>query len=287
MYAPRVAVHDRVYMRDDPTPPWRGGGGIRSWPLVGWILLAHCVGVLVHAASRGWFHTPLEPWTVLSWDALRAGRVWTIATHLFVGGIPSISWLFFIAAYWYFGRHVETALGAARFRSFVALAVLAGAALFAAAFAAGAGSALGGDDAYGLDGLATAFVVHAAFRDPRMPISIWFIQIPLWVFGVVWVAFDVAAVAGLAGGAGSNLWIDLGGALFGFAAWKWDVVPDVRAWLDARARDRERAAADRARREREGREARVDALLDKISARGIGSLTDEERAFLDEASRKR
>ena len=35
----------------------------------------------------------------------------------------------------------------------------------------------------------------------------------------------------------------------------------------------------------EGTNERVDALLDKITKEGIGSLTDEEREFLNRASR--
>ena len=44
----------------------------------------------------------------------------------------------------------------------------------------------------------------------------------------------------------------------------------------------EHMAEERARQELD----RVDAVLDKISARGVNSLTEEERALLDRVSRQ-
>ena len=57
-------------------------------------------------------------------------------------------------------------------------------------------------------------------------------------------------------------------------------------WL-ARWRERRRAKAESRRREEEAKlRPRVDALLEKISREGMGSLTEEERGFLKGASRR-
>ncbi len=59
-----------------------------------------------------------------------------------------------------------------------------------------------------------------------------------------------------------------------------------------RARDAERAAREALRRDaadlaaRESSRARLDDLLDRIAAEGIGSLSEDERAFLNEESRR-
>jgi Zn-dependent protease len=70
---------------------------------------------------------------------------------------------------------------------------------------------------------------------------------------------------------------------------EFDYMPDrpqgkgfLASWREKRARaavarDRERELADR---------ARVDAVLEKVSREGIGSLTSDERRILDEASRR-
>jgi Zn-dependent protease len=57
----------------------------------------------------------------------------------------------------------------------------------------------------------------------------------------------------------------------------------IRRWLDAR---RARKAA-RAAEERQKEEARVDQLLEKIVRSGKGSLTDEERRFLERVSARK
>ena len=57
-------------------------------------------------------------------------------------------------------------------------------------------------------------------------------------------------------------------------------------WI-ARWRENRRAAADAEREaERAANRSRVDALLEKISREGVGSLTAEEKSFLDRASRR-
>jgi Zn-dependent protease len=71
--------------------------------------------------------------------------------------------------------------------------------------------------------------------------------------------------------------------------------PEPDAAVRRRAKERERAErAERAAEERvvadrraeEGARLRLDRLLDRIAARGITSLTPEERTFLDEESRR-
>ncbi len=77
----------------------------------------------------------------------------------------------------------------------------------------------------------------------------------------------------------------IGGAIAGFVAlkvdWKWNYLS--RKVKDLRYR---RASAKLEKRREEAGEImrKVDAILDKISAEGIDSLTKAERKFLDEAS---
>jgi hypothetical protein len=278
-----VAVHDRTYMKED-----EGWHPRTRFPVIVWIILAHVAGMLAHAAAAKWFRTPIEEWTVLTWGGLRAGRVWTVLTHAFYSPIESLSiwWLFFVGLVYYFGKLLQEWLGAERFLQFLVAALLSGGAVFAAAFATGAGQALGGDAAMGLNGIATACVLYGAFREPRHPIGIWFTQVPLWLFAVVWMFLDVATIFGLTSFGSPSLWVDLGAAAYAWAAWRWNLVPDVRAWRESMRRNRDRRVAASEAAERAAVQERVDALLDKISREGMASLSDAEREFLKRSSKR-
>ena len=62
--------------------------------------------------------------------------------------------------------------------------------------------------------------------------------------------------------------------------------PKKPGWFARWRQNRARAALDRESQREEADRARVDAILDKVSREGIGSLTPEEKRVLDEASRR-
>jgi len=140
-----------------------------------------------------------------------------------------------------------------------------------------------------------AFLVHAAFREPRRSYLLFFmLPVPLYLLAALFVGMDVLRTLTDSGG-GVAVQAHVGGALVGAlwhrVAWprrrrgagpgrsavrpsilRSDLPPDLLP-----------PAPDRSARA-EGE--RVDALLDRIHAEGIQSLTEEEREFLNRVSRR-
>lgn len=258
-------------------------------PVAGWVLIAHVAGMFVHSAAARWMRTPIDEWTAFSWDTLRAGRVWTALTYPLVESVETIGlgWLFGIALVWFLGRFLEDRLGRARLAQMTVVAVVAGAAVFAAAWSVGVGAQIGSPVCYGLGPISTAWVVYCALAAPHHPVNVWFVTVPMWLFAAVFVAFDVFAVTGLAvGGSGVTVWANVGAGLWAAAAWRWDLAPDVGAWMARRRAESARRRAAAAQADDASMRDRVDELLAKIHRDGIQSLTKEERDFLNRSSKR-
>jgi membrane associated rhomboid family serine protease len=259
-----MGVADRAYMRRSGPPPIAAGA---SWTLRFVVLLALVhVGVEIARQQFGWRG---RGDLLLSWDALRQGRVWTVLTAALLHA-DTMHLLFNLLGLWYFGKIVEETLGSAQFVAFFLLAAV----LSHVPFVAAEMVTQDPTTTIGASGVVMATLVFAAFRHPGMPFSFIFFPVLLWQLAAVYVALDVFGLTN----AGSSVdhWTHLGGAAFGFAVHRFGL-PRLR--LPRRAR------AARPHHEpgpyRDGNvRAEIDRILDKINAHGIGGLTDEEREFL-------
>ena len=138
--------------------------------------------------------------------------------------------------------------------------------------------------AIGASGAVLGITVAAATLRPHAQVLFLFIPVKLWVLAAVLVAFDVYPLirefsTGVPEGRIAHF-VHLGGAAYGFAAAK-------RGWLmkdPLAVLERKRAVAQAEKKM--GDRARLDALLDKISREGIGSLSRAEKAFLKKASER-
>jgi membrane associated rhomboid family serine protease len=219
---------------------------------------------------------------VLEWFAmtprltLGRGRVWQLLTYVVLhGSLWHLLWnMLFL---WWFGQEVERLWGRLDY-----LGLLLGGGVVAALLHAVLASLQGeaGVPMIGASGAVMAVVILYVCYHPRQP---FLFGVPLWGAAMAYLLVDL--MMGLRGGTGVAHMAHLGGAAFGFLSW----------WLDLRLRRlltrRRRVTGSPARPapaaggvNRETRE-RVDELLAKISREGPGSLTDEEQAFLREASR--
>lgn len=272
-----MATYDREYMQN---PDQRPSG---PWAVTTRLVVLNVVVFLVVRASEAWFRFPLEDWLALDLDNLARGRVWTILTAAFVHG-DGFHLLGNMLTLWFFGRFYETRRGP---RGLVgAVLVLAVLAHLPHLVVCAVGSDFG---TIGLSGVTTGLLLFAAFREPHMPVHVIFVTLPLWALAAILVAFDVLPALGLTAAPGVSYWVHLGGAVSGwmFHKFDWDpAIPDIAEWRARRKALAERRVAEKARAAEQDERDRVDALLEKVARGGLDSLTEAERDFLRDASKR-
>lgn len=279
-----------------------GGGAVTPW--VKRLLIANTavfIGLFVLETAR-----VIDQGTIATWLAFEPARFlfkpWTLLTYAFVhAGLMHL--LGNLLVLFFFGPPLESHWGSRGFIRFYGVAA-AGAALFAAIFAFMDPSTW----IVGASGATFGLMLAFAWYWPDLPIHVWGI-FPIqakWFVGILGAIQFYFAVSGAAQGVA--VLAHLGGLATAFAYLKspwapsaWGDVPVARArkkkagvlagWAARARRDAEpggRSEAPAARSNAAERQLLddVDRILDKISAQGLGSLTDEERTRLDEVSRR-
>ena len=216
-----------------------------------------------------------RPWTVITYMFLHAGFMHLLFNMLF---------LFF------FGPRLESRLGG---RSFLWLYFLSGIGGAVLTFAFDRNVAM-----IGASGAVLGIVAGYAYLWPKEQIYIWgVLPIEAWLLAVL--AVMASIWFGITGGGNTAHFAHLGGLAFGYGYVRWKVVQtEIRKkrWREGKGANPtksipvpkipRREAASRWQNIRtEGlhklNRDEIDSLLDKISAEGVGSLTPDERAFLD------
>ncbi len=239
----------------------------------------------------------VDPWFARTFGfapLAAAARPWTFFTYMFLhGGFLHLA--FNLLALYIFGPEVEERMGGGPFLRYYLLCGLGGA----------ASSLLLGwtfghlNPVIGASAAVYGVMLAFAWAAPNAPISVLFLPEPIpakWL-----VTFIVAlslVLALLPSSDGVSYLAHLGGFAAGFLYLK------VADWRLGRAEQHLRRAAQpsvlvhpgraarasdapKARRSaRDPAQVEIDRVLDKISARGIESLTPAERRFLAEMSRK-
>ena len=272
------------------TANYRTGGMNLSYQLTPWVkrlLIANTVVfALTWLIGRGfvveWFS--FQPTKILF-------RPWTPLTYMFLhGGFGHLFWnMLFL---FFFGPQLESKWGSKEFIRYYLVCGLGGVALsflFVSYSIIGASAAV-----YGV-------MLAFAMAWPDAPIYVWGI-FPVkakWLVGF----FVLITFTNAFGGAGGGVahFAHLGGFAAGFLYLKtdWRASQAIQSMgKAARARrfaivpreEREAATSDQRRRSDDTSEKKaldaVDRVLDKISAEGMGSLTEQERKLLDEVSKK-
>jgi hypothetical protein len=240
---------------------------------------------------------PVQSHLALSPDSVVHGQVWQLLTwplaYPFGVGLFGI---LAIAFFWYFGTEIEALLGKVKTAWFLGL-VTVGLGLLWVGFveltAISNGAASGAFDLFGISQLELMVLLVFIAEYPHRR---FFFNIPGWVIGAVIIALYVL------GYVGNRQWLYLLDFLLGLLLTalvarsmglmgEWRQVPRI-SWR------RRRRAPRRSRRQPPGPtvvqgpwqpsqpppvsrdQAALDALLDKISATGMDSLTDHEREQL-------
>jgi membrane associated rhomboid family serine protease len=287
-----LSLQDRDWYREDGGTRWSLG----AFPAK-WLLIAVTAGAfLVQAAAENGTEDGerfVRAHLALSLPGLRRWELWQPLTY----GLLHAD-LFHLAmnmlGLFVFATVLEDRLTGPEVVRLYVLGILGGAAghlLWALAGLPGGHAAV-----VGASGAVTALLVDAVLRAPSLPVNI-LVPVPLWVLGAIFVGIDaIKAVVRIAGGTGLDdiaVQAHLGGAATAAVLWL------LRRRGSGRPR---RRAAPRTRSLKDefeaantlpgppsagpGEEARVDALLERIHAEGMGSLSEEEREFLKRASER-
>lgn len=220
---------------------------------------------------------PLDQWLALDSDRLANPLQWyRFLTYSLVHARQDVLHIVFNAMIlWFFGRRVESYLGARSYIAFCAGAALAGSLVFLAVQQFRGG----GFTMFGASGIVTAALVAFAVLWPHEEVIFIVVRLRAWVLAALLIGMDLYMSLAV-GDAGVARSAHLGGAAFGFLAIRYR--GRIGDWLD---HQRARRAAAIHRHQVEQRQ-QLDRLLDKINTSGLNSLSKAERRFLDETSRE-
>jgi len=308
-----MGVYDRDYYRDES-----GGSGWFSGPAAACKAII-VVNAVLFLAFMGVSNSELRLQLVAnSDDIFKHGKVWQLLTSAFLhANLGHIVWnMLFL---WFIGRDVESRLGAREFTTFYLSAAVFGTLVWAVfdRLMPTPGQAT----MVGASGAITAVMLVFVLDAPRRELLLFgFVPIEAWVLPAVFLSYNaIMLLQTLQGAAGAALntafACHLGGALYGFLFWKFDLRwshllsrrgrrPRLRV-VSPPPRERERTptipttssrsatagstakASSPSSFPAEQLDARLDEVLAKIARDGGRSgLTDEEHRILEEASRR-
>jgi membrane associated rhomboid family serine protease len=247
----------------------------------------------------GWVTKALQ----LDVDAVLHGQVWRLLTY---GFLHSELWMWHIImnmlCLWWFGSDVEDIYGPREFLAVYLTSIVLGGIAFII------GHLMGTPGLYCVGasgGVMTMLVLCALHYPSRMVSLFWFLPMPIWIFVLFVVAKDLYPL--LSGQHTSTaVTVHLAGAAFGYVYYKmqWrmlNFLPSPRAWKRQRAKAKLRIfraeeepqtpvlaaqPSASARDVDEQLEARMDAVLQKVSDHGMASLSEQEREILQQASER-
>ncbi|GAB4160215.1 MAG: rhomboid family intramembrane serine protease [Planctomycetaceae bacterium] len=302
-----MGIESRDYIRDDDNRSYtfRFGPPQGGYWAVKYLLIANVVVFLLQLMTRDPVFAPQIVGGLTSWlslnlsnivnpDPTQGFQIWRLLTYGFCHG--NFTHIFFnMFVLWMFGRVIEPIYGSREFLFFFLGGVLISGVCHVLMQAvqqnpAGVVGASGGV-------MAVVFLTAATF--PRMEVLLMFVfPIQLRFLAVLYAVVDIL---GALNPQGSNVahFAHLGGAGFGIAykylGWRlsgmWDTIirkigrhrirstrPKVKIYRPHDSIQSEPSQEEMKRR--------VDEILEKIHKHGEASLTDKEREFLSDASRR-
>jgi membrane associated rhomboid family serine protease len=223
------------------------------------------LGLLPDRWREGW---PLVP-------------VWQLVTYGFLHSVTDIFHLLLnLLTLFFFGTMLEESIGTRRFVVFYFAAEIVGGLCFLVPGILGSGDV----PAIGASGAVLGVMVAMATLRPKQRVIFLFVPVTLAFLALVFFGitlFQAALQWRGGGGGGTAHLVHLGGIVYGFLAVKlrWIFADPIAAL--------ERSRAAREVERRQGDEARMDQLLEKINREGMSSLSKSEREFLKRVSSRR
>ncbi len=303
-----MGIYDREYYRREG-PSFLGGFANRGL-VCKWLIGITVVMFIIQAMTMsrlfgvviGYGDATTKLW--LDPELIMNGQVWRLLTYAFLHDFFSIFHILFNMLFlWWFGSEIEDMRGSREFLTLYLTAAIFSGTVYVL-------TALGDNSvALGASGAVYAIMVIYACHFPMRRILLFFvIPMPIWILVVGVVGIDLVRYLGATqnvrpGQGGIAVTAHLGGALFGFLyyklQWRLTSIGDgIRGWLKRRKQPRLRVYREESEAKRspvgvsapsrpsadEGLEAKVDAVLEKVSRVGKEGLTEEEKGILLRAS---
>jgi len=301
-----MGIYDRDYYRRD-SQSFLGSltdRGTVCWWLIGINAACFILQMLTRNPQTG--RSTFTDFFQLDVHEVWHGEVWRLLTYAFLH-TPETLWhiLINMLLLYFFGRDVEEAYGPREFLCFYLVAAVLGGLAF---LLLPTGSRL----CIGASGAVMGVLVLAAFRDPSKTVLLFFVlPVPIWAMVAFLVIKDAFTFLGHAA-TGTAVQVHLAGAAFGFlyqhfdwrvTGWwpslkgRWRRIrrPKLRLYQEERMEDRQHVPvsaltpslpASLSSLDDEQLEAKMDAILEKISRVGKDNLTDTEREVLLRASER-
>ena len=275
-----------------------GGGGAGGPRFAGaqvtkWLLIAVVVLFLVDILEKGDSAGRLMPYFDLDNSVLH--EVWRWVTYPFVN-LDIGSLLFTLITFFVFGRLVEQGIGSRRFAVMLIITTLVGAVVYAVM------SASSLTPLTGASGLSMAVLVAVAMTYPEQKVQLLIPPVPVKLKTLVFVLIGLLVVMAIAQRADPAVSLaHLSGVGVSFLCMKNQHWLNIGDNLGSKKPVKRSASKKRVARQsgKSGmkartvlnmsvskREAEVNRILDKVSAEGIGNLTEDERELLKFASKK-
>lgn len=301
-----MGIYDRDYYRNEGSG-FLGGLGSRAL-VCKWLIVVNCIVFLIQVATlERWPGTNIVMREGAFTDALKLtptlvfqGEIWRLLTSAFLHS-TNTPWHILINMFilWWAGSEVEELRGSREFLCFYLAAAIFSGLVYALTMVASDPLV----SAVGASGAVTAVLVLFACHFPNRTLLLMFVlPVSAWVLVALYVAHDlIVFVSGKQTGVAVTG--HLGGALFGWLYFKgaWHLtgwLPSWRDWQQKRSKPKLRifreeeqpaavVAAPRAVAEAdidEHFEAKLDAVLEKMSQVGKDNLTEAEKQILLRAS---
>jgi len=263
----------------------------RWTPTVRTLIIANCAVFMlqIFTSERGRISPLVVAFALNTATVLRRGALWQFVTYMFLhGGVWHI--FFNMLSLWMFGSEVERRLGSRRFCVLYFGSGFLGAVFhFLSMLYLGSSIPMIGASG-GVFGVLIAFAMYCG----DAMVLFFFFPMKARTMAIAFVIINLVNGISELKGAASNVahFAHLGGALFGFLYIRAIRAEGRRPFFKFPKWRPRRKFKPRLRRPSAPApgaaelKARVDEILDKIQLQGIGSLTEEERRILDEASRK-
>ena len=294
-----MGIYDRDYYRREG-PSLLGSFADRG-TVCKWLIGVNAAVFILQMFTRGpgGEDGPLTDALVLQTDKVLHGQVWRLLTYAFLHDPNSVMHILFNMLFlWWFGADMEDLYRPKEFLAFYLTSAVAGGVVHVVLVKLALIEPKG---VFGASGAVTAVVMLCALHYPtKIILLFFFLPVPIWAFVVFMVAKDAFT---LIGGAPTHTAVDvhLAGAAFGFFYQKChlhltSLWPQLKAWRRRQSQPRLRVFRDEeetptpvsvaaaAPADEEQLEAKMDAILEKISRTGKESLTEGERALLLRAS---
>lgn len=299
-----MGIYDRDYYRREGYSflgSFTERGTVCKW-LIGINIVFFIIQLVFRSPTGG---DQFTEWLDLNAESTWHGQIWRLLTYAFLHDTGSpMHILFNMLLLFWFGSDVEDMYGPREFLAIYLVSAVVGGLVFITLPLVSQGQF---GSCIGASGAVTAVLVLCACHFPtRVILFMMFLPVPIWLFVIFSVGYDAYALLTNTGGQVA-VSVHVGGAAFAFAYYKlhWRLtamLPNIQSRLKRRSQPRLRVYREveeerpapvsvtavppppQAHPDDEQLEAKMDAILEKISRFGKENLTDGERDVLRRAA---